>query len=88
MMMSGWGIWGSALALYALFRPWHDGLRKPLSKAQTETFFGEVHPYKLLGIPTTFSFPTQRELSAYVGPRVWVALVCALGAALVQLACG
>jgi hypothetical protein len=205
--MSGWVIWGSALALYGLFRLWYDGPRKPLSKAEIDTFFAEVHskygggndpavlrqfleaddgkefamlnlvriedgmvvdpdtgeqvpgwtmvrrytapfikallargghpgmvgrkigpyvdawnvegdpgwsifglmryrsrrdmiamvanplfakihPYKLLGIPTTFSFPTQRELSVYVGPRVWVALVLALGAALVQLAFG
>jgi hypothetical protein len=40
----------------------------------------------LLGIPVTFSFPTQRELSVYLGPRVWVALVLALAAALLQLA--
>ena len=200
-----WWIWGSALALYLLFRLWYDGLRRPLSKAEIDTFFAEVHskyggsndpavlrqfleaddgkefvmlnlvkiedgmvndpdtgeqvpgrtmmrrysdpfvrallgrgghpvmvgrkvgpyvdawnveadpgwsifalmryrsrrdliamvadplfakvhPYKLLGIPTTFSFPTQREVSVYIGPRVWVALVLALGAALVQLA--
>ena len=48
--------------------------------------FAESHAYKLLGIPTTFSFPTQREVSLYVGPRVWVALVLTLGAALAQLA--
>ena len=202
--MSGWVIWGSALALYGLFRLWYDGLRKPLTKAEIDRFFDEVHskygggndpavlrsfleaddgkefvmlnlvkiadgtvadpdsgeqvpgrtmmrrysdpfvkallargghpgmvgrkvgpyvdawnvegdpgwsifglmryrsrrdmiamvtnplftkvhPYKLLGIPTTFSFPTQRELSVYVGPRVWVALVIALAAALVHL---
>lgn len=50
--------------------------------------FAEIHPYKLLGIPTTFSFPTQREVSFYLGPRVWVALVLALGAALGQIAVG
>jgi hypothetical protein len=205
--MTTWVIWGSALALYGLFRLWYDGLRKPLSTAEIDAFFEEirakygggndpaelrqflqaddgkefvmlnlvkieggmvtdpdtgeqvagrtmmrrytdpfvrallargghpgmigrkvgpyvdawnvegdpgwsifglmryrsrrdmlamvanplfakVHPYKLLGIPTTFSFPTQRELSVYMGPRVWVALVLALGAALVQLAFG
>jgi hypothetical protein len=40
----------------------------------------------LLGIPVTFSFPTQRELSVYMGPRGWMALVLALGAALLELA--
>ena len=48
--------------------------------------FASSHAYKLLGIPTTFSFPTQRQVSVYLGPRVWVAMALALGAALVQLA--
>jgi hypothetical protein len=203
--MGAWVIWGSALALYAVFRLWYDGLRRPLTRAEIDAFFDEVHskygggndpavlrtfleaddgkefvmlnlvkieegmvtdpdtgeqvpgrtmmrrysdpfvkallakgghpgiigrkvgpyvdawnvegdpgwslfslmryrsrrdllamvanpmfakvhPYKLLGIPTTFSFPTQRELSVYLGPRVWVGLVLALGAALTHLA--
>ena len=32
--MSGWMIWGSALALYVLFRLWYDNWRGPLSKAE------------------------------------------------------
>lgn len=201
--MSGWAIWGTALALYGLFRAWYDGMRKPLTPAEIDTFFSEiqgklgggndtaalrqfleaddgqefvmlnlvkiepdmvpdpetgeqvsgrtmmrrysdpfvkallrrgghpvmvgakvgpyvdawnveadpgwsifglmryrsrrdmvamvrdplfarVHPYKLLGIPTTFSFPTQRQVSVYLGPRVTVALALALAAALVH----
>lgn len=201
--MSGWAIWGTALALYGLFRAWYDGIRKPLTPAEIDTFFTEiqgklgggndtaalrqfleaddgqefvmlnlvkiepgmvpdpetgelvsgrtmmqrysdpfvkallrrgghpvmvgakvgpyvdawnveadpgwsifglmryrsrrdmiamvrdplfarVHPYKLLGIPTTFSFPTQRQVSVYLGPRVTVALALALAAALVH----
>lgn len=50
--------------------------------------FARIHPYKLLGIPTTFSFPTQRRVSLYMGPRVWVGLVLALAAALAQIAIG
>lgn len=203
--MSGWAIWGTALALYGLFRAWYDGIRKPLTPVEIDTFFTEiqgklgggndtaalrqfleaddgqefvmlnlvkiepgmvpdpetgelvsgrtmmrrysdpfvkallrrgghpvmvgakvgpyvdawnvaadpgwsifglmryrsrrdmiamvrdplfarVHPYKLLGIPTTFSFPTQRQVSVYLGPRVTVALALALAAALVHLA--
>lgn len=60
--------------------------RRDLVAMASDPFFHEIHPYKLLGIPTTFSFPTQRRVSAYMGPRVWVALVLALIAALGQLA--
>ena len=72
----GWTIFG--LMRYRSRRDLIAMVRNPL--------FAEVHPYKLLGIPTTFSFPTQREVSVYMGPRAWVALVLALGAALVHLA--
>lgn len=59
--------------------------RRDLIALVRDPMFAEIHPYKLLGIPTTFSFPTQREVSVYMGPRVWVGLVLALAAALVQL---
>lgn len=62
--------------------------RRDLIAMVADPLFAAKHPYKLLGIPTTFSFPTQREVSVYLGPRVWMALVLALGAALVQLAMG
>lgn len=71
----GWSLFG--LMRYRSRRDMIAMVRDPL--------FAEVHPYKLLGIPTTFSFPTQRQVSLYAGPRVWVALVLALGAALLQL---
>lgn len=62
--------------------------RRDLLKLAGDPRFTEIHAYKLLGIPVTFSFPTQREVSVFMGPRVWVALVLALGAALAQLAAG
>ena len=62
--------------------------RRDLLELAADPQFAEIHPYKLLGIPVTFSFPTQRELSVYMGPRVWVGLVLALVAALLQLAVG
>ncbi|MFM5895068.1 MAG: hypothetical protein ACKOQM_11660 [Novosphingobium sp.] len=62
--------------------------RRDLLKLAGDPRFAGIHAYKLLGIPVTFSFPTQRELSVFMGPRVWVALVLALGAALAQLAAG
>ena len=38
-----WWIWGSAAALYLVFRLWYDNWRGPLSKAEIDAFFTEVH---------------------------------------------
>ncbi len=62
--------------------------RRDLIRLAADPRFTEIHPYKLLGIPTTFSFPTQRRLSLYMGPRTSVALILALAAALLQLGMG
>lgn len=62
--------------------------RRDLLRLAADPRFAEIHPYKLLGIPVTFSFPTQREMSLYLGPRVSVALLLALAAALLQIALG
>jgi len=48
--------------------------------------FMEGHPDKLLGTLATFSFPTQRVLSLYLSPRITVALMLALIAALGHVA--
>ena len=40
--MSGWLIWGGALALYGLFRLWYDNWRGPLTKAEIDTFFEQA----------------------------------------------
>lgn len=48
--------------------------------------FHAAHPAKLLGIDATFSFPTQRMIAFYASPRITVALVLALGAALCHIA--
>ena len=47
--------------------------------------FLAAHPAKLLGLDATFSFPTQRVFAFYVSPRVTVALVLALLAALAHI---
>ena len=39
----GWWIWGSAAALYVLFRLWYDSWRGPLTKTEIDAFFDEVH---------------------------------------------
>lgn len=60
--------------------------RRDMLAMITDPRFADHHAFKLLGIPTTFSFPTQRQVSIYAGPRLTVALVLALGAALAHLA--
>jgi hypothetical protein len=45
-----------------------------------------VHILKTAATATTFSFPSQVVLGLAIRPRVWVALVLALGSALVHLA--
>ena len=45
----------------------------------------QVHILKTAATSTTFSFPSQVVLSLAIRPRLWVALVLALGSALVHL---
>jgi hypothetical protein len=59
--------------------------RRDMIKLVMDPAFMAGHPDKLLGTLATFSFPTQRVLSFYVGPRVTLALVLALIAALSHL---
>jgi hypothetical protein len=60
--------------------------RRDMIKLAMDPAFMEGHPDKLLGTLATFSFPTQRVLSLYLSPRITVALVLALIAALGHLA--
>ncbi len=71
----GWSIMG-----YMRYRS-----RRDLLALAADPSFGPLHAYKALGTATTLSFPTQRVLSLYVGPRLWVALVLLLAAALAAL---
>ena len=59
--------------------------RRDMIKLVMDPAFMAGHPDKLLGTLATFSFPTQRVLSFYVGPRVTVALALAVIAALSHL---
>lgn len=60
--------------------------RRDLMKLATDPAFLSGHPLKLAGTAATFSFPTQRVMSFYIGPRISVALIIALIAALTHLA--
>ena len=48
--------------------------------------FDGIHKYKIAALKQTYAFPTQSQTALYASPRVTVALVLALGAALLQLA--
>ncbi len=60
--------------------------RRDMMQLTLDPSFREGHPDKVAGVLSTFSFPTQRVVSLYASPRVTVALIIALAAALSQLA--
>jgi hypothetical protein len=60
--------------------------RRDLMRLVMDPAFVDTHPEKILGTLATFSFPTQRMISLYLSPRVTVALLLALLAALTHLA--
>ena len=60
--------------------------RRDLLRLVMDPAFKDTHPDKILGTLATFSFPSQRMVSFYLGPRISVALVLALLAALGHLA--
>ena len=59
--------------------------RRDLMKLAVDPRFQGGHGYKFAAIPMTASFPTQPQTIGFMGPRVWVALVLALVAALIHL---
>lgn len=59
--------------------------RRDMVKLVMDPAFKEGHPDKMLGTLATYSFPTQRVLSLYLGPRVSSAIVIALGAAIAHI---
>jgi hypothetical protein len=60
--------------------------RRDMAELSTDPRFTTAHPFKIAAIPVTASFPTSPSFALLLGPRIWVALVLALGAALLQLA--
>lgn len=60
--------------------------RRDLIRIAGDPAFRAAHPAKSLGIETTFSFPTQRQIAFYASPRLTVGLVLALAAALGHVA--
>lgn len=62
--------------------------RRDLMELATDPRFQAAHPFKAAAMSATFSFPASPGLGLHPGPRIWVGLVLALGAALAQLALG
>jgi hypothetical protein len=60
--------------------------RRDMIQMATDPRFKNIHKFKIAGTAETFSFPTQTVLRAFIGPRIWVGLVLALIAALLQIA--
>ncbi|MEN8723801.1 MAG: hypothetical protein ABF335_13050 [Alphaproteobacteria bacterium] len=60
--------------------------RRDAMRAALNPEFGRIHPYKLAALDQTFAFPTTPMVAFYLHPRVSVALILALVAALVNLA--
>lgn len=60
--------------------------RRDLVRMASDPAFRAVHPNKSLGIESTFSFPTQRQVAFYASPRVTMFLALMLAAALLHIA--
>jgi hypothetical protein len=60
--------------------------RRDMMALVLDPALADVHALKTAGTAVTFSFPAQVVVSLALRPRVWVALVLALAAALVHLA--
>jgi hypothetical protein len=60
--------------------------RRDMMKLALDPSVRDVHILKTAATATTFSFPSQVVLGLAIRPRVWVALLLTLSAALVHLA--
>ena len=60
--------------------------RRDMMKLATHPRFQDAHLFKAAAMPLTFSFPTAPAPGLFLGPRIWVALLLALTAAIAHLA--
>jgi hypothetical protein len=61
--------------------------RRDMAALIVDPRFANAHEFKAAALASTFAFPTAPAY-VMVGPKIWVGLVLALGAALLQLALG
>jgi hypothetical protein len=78
-----WGIEPPAWSMmgYVRYRS-----RRDLAELVCDPRFTGAHEFKYAAIPQTFNFPTRPMIMTLTGPRITVALVLSLAAALGQLA--
>lgn len=60
--------------------------RRDMIAMASEPVFKGIHKFKIAGVAETFSFPTQPMAHLLMGPRIWLALVLLLLAAIWQIA--
>ncbi len=60
--------------------------RRDMMQLATHPRFQDAHLYKTAAMPLTLSFPTATAPGLFLGPRIWVALLLALAAALTHIA--
>lgn len=60
--------------------------RRDLIMLASDPRFAGAHEFKFLAMPQTFNFPTQPVIATLAGPRVWIGLIIALVAAILQIA--
>lgn len=58
--------------------------RRDLMALASDPRFGDSHKFKLAAIDATTSFPTQRQMSTYLSPKIWVPVILILLASLTQ----
>lgn len=59
--------------------------RDAIRLSMADPAFAAVHKYKIAAMKQTFAFPMRPRVALYASPRITVALVLALAAALLQL---
>lgn len=59
--------------------------RRDMMELATHPDFGDAHAFKIAAIDNTFSFPMHTGVGLLLGPKLWLGLLLALGAALVHL---
>jgi len=60
--------------------------RDSMLSSIADPHFAAIHQYKIAAMRQTFAIPTATQVALYASPRITVALVLALGAALLQIA--
>jgi hypothetical protein len=78
--------WGSECPPWSMMGYVRYRSRRDLAELICDPRFSGAHAFKYAAIPQTFNFPTRPMIMTLTGPRITVALLLALAAALGQVA--